>query len=583
MEKTMNNAYATRCCLLLCLALTATKVNAQQIKVVDESGAVVQRYEMVWHTADSGYCRWQAGDNIAGELPREADVVDIVVRADGCATEVRRFEGETLAKLRADGATITLQRGDEVQLELNVPDGMAVPDDFLPQTYFPDFAWRVRMMWQPVNLRGDRVAPDFNMLGVSRVSDRVYRLRLAKEQAPFLVAFNHPGWLRFYEVGALSSRDVKQGVLEIDVPRPVTIQVTLDTGTADAAQLPFEDAVVQVAWANPETEGAVYSATWDERIQPNGTRTFSDLGPGQFSVTIRTIAKDGVEDAAVGTRINPGRFFARRKISVPAGGTHEERIRWMPFDPTANRGECRARLKLTRADGRPAAGATVKVQWYDGHYGLIDIHSGRTPDDGVVQLEGISSEVLTESPYGPYSVALDDKNVGWFRLQPTTDIQEFEFHMMPDVGDPAPEVDIIELESGKTHKLSDYRGQVVLLEFWATWCGPCQPAMKKLNQMAAEAPDWADRVAIIPLSVDQTPELAVKHVTQRGWTALRHFWSQPADTGQSEAQRDFIVHGIPTAVLLKPDGTIAWRGHPIAEYAGGVDLRSRIEALLSKQ
>lgn len=107
--------------------------------------------------------------------------------------------------------------------------------------------------------------------------------------------------------------------------------------------------------------------------------------------------------------------------------------------------------------------------------------------------------------------------------------------------------------------------------------------MKKLNGMAAEDSDWADKVVIVPLSVDKTPELAGDHVAQRGWTALRHFWSRPVDDGQSQAEQAFVVRRIPTAILLRRDGTIAWRGHPMARYSGGISLRDRIEAVLGEE
>ena len=456
-----------KCCLTLCLPLLAGPVNAARVKVVDDGGAGIERYEMMWHTADSGYCRWQAGD---GKLPdglqNDADVVDVLVRADGYATAVQRFWGDSLAELRAGRATITLERGEAVRLKLNVPEGMKVPDDFLPQMYFPQFAWRVRSMWQPVNLRDGRVKPDFNMLNVSRVSDGLYSFRLARERTPFLVAFQHPGWLQFYEVGPLSNVDVRDGVLEIDVPRPVTIEVTLDTGNMDAAQLPFKDAFVEVQWPNPRIEHGYYSTTWNERIAPGQTRAFSDLGPGRYSVAVRTKARDGVENVA-GTEINPGQFFARRTMdTLSAGATHRERIRWTPFDPNAYRGDGHVRLKVLLADGRPAGGIPIRVEWFDGHYGGLTVHDGRTPSNGMIELDGVSAEVVADSSYGPYWVYLDDEYIDSFRLRSTTDIQEFEFRVAPKVGDSAPDIDILDIETGKTQRLSDYRGQVVLLELW---------------------------------------------------------------------------------------------------------------------
>ena len=51
--------------------------------------------------------------------------------------------------------------------------------------------------------------------------------------------------------------------------------------------------------------------------------------------------------------------------------------------------------------------------------------------------------------------------------------------------DPVSEVDFTDLDGG-THDLADYRGRVVLLNFWATWCAPCRKEMPALDALQAE-------------------------------------------------------------------------------------------------
>ena len=66
-------------------------------------------------------------------------------------------------------------------------------------------------------------------------------------------------------------------------------------------------------------------------------------------------------------------------------------------------------------------------------------------------------------------------------------------------GVPAPEMDAVDLD-GKSHRLSDYRGQVVLLNIWATWCSPCREEMPALDQLYKERS--AEGLVVLGFSVE---------------------------------------------------------------------------------
>jgi hypothetical protein len=67
----------------------------------------------------------------------------------------------------------------------------------------------------------------------------------------------------------------------------------------------------------------------------------------------------------------------------------------------------------------------------------------------------------------------------------------------------------------------------------------------------------------LPVGLDANPDIVASHVTSRGWTNLRHYWSKrTADEYFADAAVAFVVHGVPTALLIDPEGEIVWRGHP---------------------
>jgi peroxiredoxin len=79
------------------------------------------------------------------------------------------------------------------------------------------------------------------------------------------------------------------------------------------------------------------------------------------------------------------------------------------------------------------------------------------------------------------------------------------------VGDKAPDFALVDMQGNK-HRLSDYRGQGVFLNFWGTWCPPCKKEMPYINNQYEQFKDKGVQV----LSVDiQEPELAVNQYAER--------------------------------------------------------------------
>jgi peroxiredoxin len=114
----------------------------------------------------------------------------------------------------------------------------------------------------------------------------------------------------------------------------------------------------------------------------------------------------------------------------------------------------------------------------------------------------------------------------------------------------APDIEMTGLENGRAERLLDYAGKIVVLEFWATWCGPCQKAMADLQTCPGKYPDWKGKVVLISASVDDNEETAAKHLKAKGWDQTHNVWVG------TNAIKAFHVNAVPTTYIIDRQGMI---------------------------
>ena len=92
-----------------------------------------------------------------------------------------------------------------------------------------------------------------------------------------------------------------------------------------------------------------------------------------------------------------------------------------------------------------------------------------------------------------------------------------------------PIVSLSNFGSDSTIELKHEAGLVYLLDFWATWCPPCQTPMAHNCEMIKkhnETGDWTN-VRIIGISMDEDMADLVSHVNAKGWNAVTHYLAGP--------------------------------------------------------
>ncbi len=119
-------------------------------------------------------------------------------------------------------------------------------------------------------------------------------------------------------------------------------------------------------------------------------------------------------------------------------------------------------------------------------------------------------------------------------------------------GQSAPEI-VLENLDGKSVRLSDYRGKVVILNFWASWCPPCKAEMPELEQAARDYNQGSEAVLLTVNLTDgarETPAKARQYIQDNRF-------SMPVllDTA-GKAADDYNVNSIPTTIIIDKQGNI---------------------------
>ncbi len=108
----------------------------------------------------------------------------------------------------------------------------------------------------------------------------------------------------------------------------------------------------------------------------------------------------------------------------------------------------------------------------------------------------------------------------------------------------------------------DTKGKFVIIDFWATWCGPCLEAIPELNKFHKKYPDQ-----LVVIGISDEPEATVK-----GLTKPRITYASAIDP-QARTKKAMEVTGIPHVIILDPEGIVRWEGFP---FLNGFELNDAV-------
>lgn len=179
----------------------------------------------------------------------------------------------------------------------------------------------------------------------------------------------------------------------------------------------------------------------------------------------------------------------------------------------------------------------IEPKWYQLSVAIMHPAAEGEPSRNLARAYAMRQFIIkdTEQPCQAGTLTLELKNV-----------------LMP--GDSAPAWTATTYDGGEI-KLADFRGQFVLVDFWATWCGPCKGEIPNLEAVYEEY--GGDRFKVVGLSIDKTIDLPKTFHEEHPSAYLQGFLG--IGDRYLKIREAYGIQGIPSIWLIGPDGKIVAR------------------------
>lgn len=387
-----------------------------------------------------------------------------------------------------------------------------------------------------------------------------FRMQLPEQFSQVEMLVNTPGFALGFTSQPITPAmlDKENGQLDIVVPETasLTTKLTPPPGTDDR-ELAYSKAGFSVSRIETDATGTrrAYTVADEQFTSTGATLHLDGLTPGEYRVEAYT----GVPTNRW-NKSRAGYYEENKTVTIVAGETTHTQFTYKPAKVLTEDYRTSLSLHVTRFDGTPAGGLRYRVYGSGGRMER-EVAFGRIPDDGRIMVESVPMS----NDFIGLSLSVENEHVKSFRVPAnakTSGIVETAQLSMTR-GDTAPDVRLIDLTTSETVALSDLRGKMVLMDFWASWCGPCRQPVKDLNLLIEQHPEWDDRLVVLGVSLDDTAEDARKHAEQHRLTAWRLVMDADAISADdaeasfgSAVATAFRVTKIPTWILIDKNGKV---------------------------
>ena len=157
----------------------------------------------------------------------------------------------------------------------------------------------------------------------------------------------------------------------------------------------------------------------------------------------------------------------------------------------------------------------------------------------------------------------------------STYTQATENQTLPKLAKPFPAVDFsLEGEDGNTYRLSSYRGQVVVMNFWATWCPPCREEMPAMERLWQKVKDKG--IVVLGVNVGENADIIFEFTGQYPVS-----FPLPMDI-DGKVIESYPVRGLPTTYIVDPSGMVTHRAVGSRKWDGDLLIKELMQLRKSR-